>query len=85
MCDLYSRLFEGSHIEMIQNIDVCGTTCNASGFSISTQKSSCCMLMLCILTWQTSTESYNNPTALLGLQMMHLPEHAIQSSQFMMY
>ena len=37
---------------------------------------------LCILTWQTSTQSYNNPAALLGLQ---IPEHAIQSSQFRMY
>ena len=59
---------------MIQNIDLCGTTCNASGFSISTQKSSRCMLMLCTLTWQTSTQSYNDPAAFLEMPVMHPPE-----------
>ncbi len=78
-------IVEGLHIELIQNIDLCGTTGNASGFSISIQKFLRCMLLLCICTWQISTHSYNNPATFLDLRMMHPPEHAIQSSQFRMY
>ncbi len=52
---------------MIQNIDLCGTTCNASGFSIWARRNlHVACLMLCIFTWQTSTQSYNNPAAFLG-------------------